>query len=132
MHDFAILMESQKMPNPQYAVYKDAELYFNLVRGALGDLVDGEHFFDIVADNVIYEVLYNIAGWPQTIRGRADLMAQFRGNCDNVAPSPSQKFYRVMTTRLFECHFPKPIRTHVHLYGPHHTVATFALVHSLH
>ena len=67
------------MRNPKYAVYKCAEPYFNPVRLALGDLVDGEHFFDIVADNIAYEVLYDIAGWPQTIRGRADLMAQFRG-----------------------------------------------------
>jgi len=72
------------MRNPQYAVYQGAEPYFNLVRGALGDLVDGEHFFDILADNVIYEVLYDIAGWPQTIRGRADLMAQFKSYCENV------------------------------------------------
>jgi ketosteroid isomerase-like protein len=70
--------------NPKYAAYKGAEPYFNLVRRALGDLVDGEHFFDIVADNIVYEVLYDIAGWPKTIRGRADLMAQFRGYCDNV------------------------------------------------
>jgi uncharacterized protein len=72
------------MRNPTYAAYKGAEPYFNLVRLALGDLVDGEHFFDIVAEDVIYEVLYHIAGWPQTIRGRADLMAQFKGYCDNV------------------------------------------------
>jgi ketosteroid isomerase-like protein len=73
------------MRNPKYAAYKAAEPYFNLVRRALGDLVDGKHFFDIVADNVIYEVLYDVAGWPRTIRGRADLMAQFKGYCDNVA-----------------------------------------------
>jgi hypothetical protein len=34
------------MPNPQYVAYKPAEPYFNLVRRALGELVDGEHFFD--------------------------------------------------------------------------------------
>jgi ketosteroid isomerase-like protein len=72
------------MRNSKYAAYKGAEPYFNLVRQALGDLADGEHFFDVVADNIVYEVRYNIAGWPQTIRGRADLMAQFRGYCDNV------------------------------------------------
>ena len=71
--------EESKMQNPEYAVYKGADPYFNLVRRALGDLVDGEHFFDIVADNVVYEVLYDIAGWPQTIRGRPELMSQFRG-----------------------------------------------------
>jgi ketosteroid isomerase-like protein len=77
-------MES-KMLNPKYAVYKGAEAYFNLVRRALGDLVDGDHFFDSVADKVVYEVLYDITGWPRVIRGRADLMAQFGGYCDNVA-----------------------------------------------
>ena len=79
------------MANPQYAAYNGAEPYFNLVRRALGDLVDGEHFFDIVADNVVYEVLYDIAGWPQTIRGRADLMAQFGGYCDNVELQSADK-----------------------------------------
>ena len=79
------------MRNPKYAVYKGAEPYFNLVRQALDDLVDGEHFFDIVADDVIYEVLYDIAGWPQTIRGRTDLMAQFQGYCDNVELQSADK-----------------------------------------
>ena len=72
------------MPNMKYAAYEPANPYFDLVRGALGDLVDGEHFFDIVTDDVIYEVLYDIAGWPRIIGGRADLMAQFKGYCDNV------------------------------------------------
>ena len=57
------------MPNPKYAAYNSAAPHFNLVRGALGDLVDGEHFFDIVADNVVYEVLYDISCWPRIIHG---------------------------------------------------------------
>jgi uncharacterized protein len=73
------------MPNPKYAAYEGAAPYFNLVRGALGDLVDGEHFFDIVADDVVYDVLYDFPGWPRVIRGRAGLMAQFRGYVDNIA-----------------------------------------------
>ena len=56
------------MQNPKYAAYQGGEPYFNLVRRALGDLVDGEHFFNIVADDIVYEVLYDIAGWPRTIR----------------------------------------------------------------
>jgi uncharacterized protein len=72
------------MPKAKYAAYAPANPYFELVRGALGDLVDGEHFFDVVADGVIYEVLYDVAGWPRIIRGRADLMAQFRGYCDHI------------------------------------------------
>lgn len=73
------------MTNPNYAAYQSAEPYFNLVRGALGDAVDGEHFFDSVADDVIYEVLYDFPGWPRVINGRTDLIAQFRGYVENIA-----------------------------------------------
>ena len=73
------------MPKPKYTAYEGADPYFKLVRGALGDLVDGEHFFDIVTDDVVYEVLYDFPGWPRVIQGRADLMAQFRGYVDNIA-----------------------------------------------
>jgi ketosteroid isomerase-like protein len=78
------------MPEPKYAAYEAANPYFNLVRRALGDLVDGEHFFDIVADDVIYEVLYDL-GWPRVIEGRADLMAAFRGYVDNIALQSADK-----------------------------------------
>ena len=79
------------MPKPKYAAYKGANPYFDLVRRALGDLVQGEHFFDIVADGIIYEVLYDFPGWPRSIRGRADLMAQFRGYVDNIELQSADK-----------------------------------------
>ena len=72
------------MLNPKYTAYEASRPYFELVRGALGDLVDGEHFFDIVADDVVYEVLYEFPGWPRIIHGRADLMAKFKGYGKNI------------------------------------------------
>jgi ketosteroid isomerase-like protein len=69
----------------KYAVYQNAAPYFDLVRGALGDLVDGKHFFDIMTEDIIYEVLYDVPGWPRVIRGRTDLVAAFRGYVDNIA-----------------------------------------------
>jgi ketosteroid isomerase-like protein len=85
------------MSNGTYAAYKTADPYFNLVRGALGDLVDGAHFFDIVDDDIVYEVLYEVAGWPRVIRGRAGLMAQFRGYCDAIRLQSADK---LITHRL--------------------------------
>jgi ketosteroid isomerase-like protein len=79
------------MSSPRYAAYGAAEPYFDLVRGALDDLVDGEHFFDILADDLVYEVLYDVAGWPRIIQGRADLMAQCRGYCDNIELQSADK-----------------------------------------
>jgi ketosteroid isomerase-like protein len=79
------------MSNRKYAAYEAADPYFDLVRGALGELVDGEHFFDIVADAVIYEVLYDFPGWPRIVQGRADLMALFRGYGDNIELQSADK-----------------------------------------
>jgi ketosteroid isomerase-like protein len=72
------------MPDPKYAAYKPADPYFNLIRQALADLVDGEHFFDVFTDESIYEVLYDL-GWPRVIRGRTDLMAAFKGYVKSMA-----------------------------------------------
>jgi uncharacterized protein len=71
------------MAGPQYPDYLGAKPYFDLVRGALGDLVDGEHFFDVVADDVVYEVRYEL-GWPRIIEGRTELMDQFKGYCRSI------------------------------------------------
>jgi ketosteroid isomerase-like protein len=74
------------MQTKKYSEYEGAEPYFALVRSALVDLVDGEHFFDTVADDIAYEVRYDL-GWPRVIRGRTDLMAQFRGYVGTVGLS---------------------------------------------
>ena len=71
------------MARSTYADYAAAEPYFQLVRDALGDLVDGTHFFDVVADGIVYEVLYDL-GWPRIIQGRDDLMAAFLGYGDSI------------------------------------------------
>jgi ketosteroid isomerase-like protein len=71
------------MTSRTYAAFKPAAPYFDLVRNALGDLVEGAHFFDIVDENTIYEVLYDL-GWPRLIRGRAALMTQFKGYVESV------------------------------------------------
>jgi ketosteroid isomerase-like protein len=71
------------MVGPKYPDYLRAKPYFDLVRGALGDLVDGEHFFDVVADDVVYEVRCEL-GWPRVIEGRTELMGEFKGYCRSI------------------------------------------------
>jgi ketosteroid isomerase-like protein len=72
------------MPEPGYAAYAPVKPYFDLVRGAVGALADGDHFFDAISDDMIYEVLYEIPGWPRVISGRAALMAAFVGYAANI------------------------------------------------
>ena len=79
------------MSHPKYAAHAAAEPYFDLVRRALGDLVDGEHFFDVVSDDIVYEVLYDFPGWPRVIKGRSGLMAAFVGYGENIKLQSADK-----------------------------------------
>jgi uncharacterized protein len=62
----------------EYSIFKPVKPYFDLVRGALGDLVEGAHFFGCASDDIVYEVLYEFPGWPRVIEGKADLMESFQ------------------------------------------------------
>jgi uncharacterized protein len=72
------------MPRRSYAAFKSVAPYFDLARTALGDLVDGTHFFDVLNESTVYEVLYDL-GWPRIIRGRTALMAAFRDYAETIA-----------------------------------------------
>jgi len=73
------------MANPDYAVFAPAAPYFELVRQALGDAVDGAHFFDSVAPDIAYEVRYDFPGWPRLTQGRTALMTAFGGYVTHIA-----------------------------------------------
>jgi hypothetical protein len=45
------------MPKPKYCLQNPRTLTSISFEGALGDLVDGHHFFDIFTKATIYEVL---------------------------------------------------------------------------
>ena len=72
------------MPQNKYAIYEALRPYFELVRKGLGSLVDGEHYFDIIAEGANFEFLYDFPGWPRTIHGRAELMARYSGYGNNI------------------------------------------------
>jgi hypothetical protein len=59
------------MPTTKYAAFDALRPFFELVQKGLNDLVDGQHYFDTIADDALFEFLYDFPGWPRTIRGRA-------------------------------------------------------------
>src|ERR1700732_5350661 len=72
------------MPATKYQAFEALRPFFEIVRKGLNGLVDGEHYFDTVADDALFEFLYDFPGWPRTIRGRANLMDRFTGYGDNI------------------------------------------------
>jgi len=45
----------------------------------LSKFVDGEHYFDTLADGVLFEFRYEFPGWPRVTRGRDNLIALYSG-----------------------------------------------------
>jgi uncharacterized protein len=67
------------MPRTEYVAFEALNPFFEVVQKGLSGLVDGEHYFDMIADDAFFEFRYHFPGWPLTIRGRANLMASFSG-----------------------------------------------------
>jgi ketosteroid isomerase-like protein len=72
------------MPNAKYAAFKALDPFFEVVQKGLSEFVDGEHYFDTIAEDALFEFLYDFPGWPKTIRGRANLMAAYSGYGKNI------------------------------------------------
>ena len=67
------------MRKAEYADFDALNPFFEVVQKGLSGLVDGEHFFDMFAEDAIFESRYRFPGWPEAIRGRVNLMASLAG-----------------------------------------------------
>lgn len=65
---------------------KEAQPFFSIVMEGLRDEVDGEHFWDAVAENAVFEFMYDIPGFTNKIEGREAYMEWF-GRYSNVLHS---------------------------------------------
>jgi uncharacterized protein len=72
------------LPKAKYANFEALNPWFGVVQKGLAGLVDGEHFFDMFADDAVFESRYDLPGWPMRIRGRAKLMALLSGYGDSI------------------------------------------------
>jgi hypothetical protein len=57
------------MNDSAYAAFAALDPFFDVVQKGLEGLVDGQHFFDTVADEAIFEFRYHFPGWPQKLGG---------------------------------------------------------------
>ena len=72
------------MPGSEYAAFSALDPFFEVVQKGLREFVDGEHYFDTIAEDALFEFRYNFPGWPHEIRGRANLMALYSGYGNNI------------------------------------------------
>jgi ketosteroid isomerase-like protein len=69
----------------KYPGHEALEPFFEIIQEGLDGLVRGEHFYEAIAENAVFEFLYEFPGWPRTLRGRAGVVDGFSGYGDNIA-----------------------------------------------
>jgi hypothetical protein len=71
--------------DPKYAAFTALDPFFKISQRGLAGLVDGDHYFDTMADDAVFEFRYIFPGWPQTLSGRGALMALYAGYGSNMS-----------------------------------------------
>jgi len=72
------------MTDPKYKAFAALDPFFDIVQRGLAGHVDGDHYFDTIADNAVFEFRYIFPGWPRKLVGREALMALYAGYGNNI------------------------------------------------
>lgn len=52
--------------------------FFRIIEEGLRGLVDGEHFFDLLADDVVFDYIITVPGYPRHVQGRQAVAELYR------------------------------------------------------
>ena len=61
------------------ADFRALEPFFRVIEEGLGGLAGGGHFFDLLADDVVFEFIITVPGYPRRPEGRQELIGLYRG-----------------------------------------------------
>lgn len=59
--------------------FQALEPFFRVIEDGLAGLVDGGHFFDLLAEDVVFEFIITVPDYPRRVAGRDNLIDLYRG-----------------------------------------------------
>jgi ketosteroid isomerase-like protein len=70
--------------------------FFRIIREGLEVLVDGDDYFDLLADDVIFEYVISVPGYPRRLQGRQSVIDLYSGYDDymRVHSADNLRVYR--------------------------------------
>ena len=80
------------------AFKKEADPFYDIVMRGLKGEVDGEHFWDAVAEDAVFEFLYVFPGFPSVINGRKAYMDWFGGYSMKLQSSDNLIIHKTTAT----------------------------------
>ena len=73
------------MSEPAYAAFSALDPFFDIVMRGLAGRVDGDHYFDAIAPQAVFEFRYRFPSYPTKVVGREALMALYSGYGDGIS-----------------------------------------------
>jgi ketosteroid isomerase-like protein len=70
--------------NSKYAAFVALDPFFDIVMQGLASAVDGDHYFEAIANDAVFEYRYVFPGFPTKVEGRDALMALYAGYGDST------------------------------------------------
>ena len=58
--------------------------FFRVIREGLKGLAKGDDYFDLLADNVIFEYVISVPGYPRRVQGRQSIIDLYSGYDDYI------------------------------------------------
>jgi ketosteroid isomerase-like protein len=70
--------------------------FFHIIREGLQGFADGEDYFDMLADDVVFEYVISVPGYPKRIEGRQNIIDLYSdyGSYMNVRSADNLAVYR--------------------------------------
>jgi uncharacterized protein len=94
------------------AFKKEAEPFYNIIMEGLKGEVEGTHFWDAVAEDAVFEFLYNFPGFTNKIEGRKAYMDWFGGYSMRLTSADNLKIHKSTETGViileYEVHGATP------------------------
>jgi ketosteroid isomerase-like protein len=64
--------------------FKALDPFFRIIEKGLAGLVDGEHFFDLLAEDVVFDYIITTPGYPRHVEGRQAVAELYRSYGDMI------------------------------------------------
>jgi uncharacterized protein len=59
--------------------FRGLDPFFRIIEQGLQNLVDGDHFFDLLAEDVVFDFVITVPDYPRHVVGRDNLIELYRG-----------------------------------------------------
>jgi hypothetical protein len=76
--------------------------FFHIIREGLKGFADGEDYFDMLADDVVFEYVISVPGYPKRVEGRQNIVDLYSdyGSYMNVRSADNLCVYRDPTASV--------------------------------